>query len=100
MTVLTGAAKQIILCLLLALSCLLPASALSSTTPENRVWEIFSIGYDAPTAEVTDLGNHTETSTSNHDTAPIYSAPNEEIPTEANRTLVGQNAEFKAAEEA
>lgn len=79
-------------------TCFLPAYALTLTAPENRVWEIFSIRYDSATAEVTDLGSRTETSTSNYDTAPIHHVIIEELPTEANRSLIGQNAEFKAAD--
>ena len=90
--------KCILLWLALSFACFLPSSALTLTTPENRIWEIFSIGYDAPTAEATDLGSRTETSTSNYDTAPIHRAITEEIPTEANRSLFGQITEFKAAE--
>jgi hypothetical protein len=88
-----------ILWLTLALACFLPASALTLTAPENRIWEISSTGYDAPTSEVTDLGTRTETSTSDYDSAPIHRAATEEIPTEANRPLFGPNAEFKAADE-
>ena len=90
---------RIILWLTLAFACFLPASALTPSAPENCVWEIFTIGYDAPVAEATDLENRTETSTSNYDTAPIHRVATEEIPTDANRSLFGQNAEFKAAEE-
>jgi hypothetical protein len=93
-----NALKRVFLWLMLALASFLPASALTLTAPENRVWEIFSVGYDAPTTEATDLRNRTETSTSDYDTAPIYRATTEKIPTEANRALFGQNAEFKAAE--
>jgi hypothetical protein len=91
---------RIILWLALAFACFLPASALTLTAPENRVWEIFNIGYDAPVTETTDLGSHTKTSTSNYDTAPIHGAIADKIPTETNRVLFGQNAEFKAAEDA
>jgi hypothetical protein len=91
-------AKQIILWLTLAFACFLPAPALTPTAPENHAWKIFSIGYDAAFTEVTDLGNRTETSTSNYDTAPIRSGATEKIPTEANRSLFGPNAELKAAE--
>ncbi len=90
--------KTIILWLALAFACFLPAFALTPSAPENHVWEIFTIGYDAPVTEATDLGNHTVTSTSDYDSAPIHGAIAEEIPTEANRALFGQNAEFKAAE--
>jgi hypothetical protein len=93
-------ASKIILWLAFILGCFLPTSALTPSAPENRTWEIFSIGYDEAMTEGTGLGNRTETSTSDYDTAPIQSATTEEIPTEANRTLFGQNAEFKAAEEA
>jgi len=91
-------ASKIILWLAFILGCFLPTSALTPSAPENRTWEIFSIGYDEAMTEGTGLGNRTETSTSDYDTAPIQSATTEEIPTEANRTLFGQNAEFKAAE--
>ena len=93
-----NAVNRIILWLAFIFACLLPVSALTPTTPENSVWEIFSTGYDATTAEVTDAGNRTGTSTSNYDTSPIRGVANEEKPTEANRTLFGQSAEFKAAE--
>jgi hypothetical protein len=93
-------AKSTILWLMLALACFLPASALTPSAPENCVSEIFSIGYDAPTAEATDLGSSTETSTSDYDTAPIRGAITEDRPTEASRALFGQNAEFKAADTA
>jgi hypothetical protein len=66
-------AKQIILWLAFIVASFLPASALSPTAPETRVWEIFSIGYDAPTTQVADLESRTETSTSDYDTAPIHS---------------------------
>ncbi|HUB68499.1 MAG TPA: hypothetical protein VL981_13525 [Candidatus Methylacidiphilales bacterium] len=78
--------------------CFLPASALTITAPENRVWEILSVGCDAPTTEATDLENRTETSTSDYDSAPIHRAAIETKPTEAERTLFGPNAEFKAAD--
>jgi hypothetical protein len=84
---------------MLAITCFLPASALTPSAPENPIWEIFSIGYDAPTTEVTDIVSRAETSTSNYDTAPIHSATAEAKPTQANRALFGQIAEFKAAEE-
>lgn len=84
--------------LALALASFLPASALTPPAPGNCIWEISNIGYDAPATEVTELGSSTETSTSNYDTAPIHRAITEEIPIEANRSLLGQNAEFKAAE--
>ena len=91
-------AKQIILWLTVLFACLLPASALTPCTSETSVWEISSIGYDAPTTEVTDLASRAETPTSNYDTAPIPRAITEEIPIEANRTLFGSNIEFKAAD--
>lgn len=94
-----SATKQILLWLALAFACFVPASALTPTAPENSIWEIFNIGYDAPTVEATDLANRTETPISNYDTAPIHRAITEAIPTAANRSLFGPNAEFKAAEE-
>ena len=93
-----SAMKTIVAWLLLVFACFLPASALTQTAPENCAWEIFSIGYDAPPAEATDIGNRAETSTSNYDSAPILRAAVEKIPTDANRALFGPNAEFKAAE--
>lgn len=80
------AIKTLILWLTLTFAGFLPASALIIIVPENCIWEIFSIGYDAPTAEATDHENRTETSTSNYDSAPISRAVTEKIPTEANRT--------------
>jgi hypothetical protein len=47
--------KRIMMLQAFIFACFLPASALAPTARENRVWEIVSIGYDAPTAEVTDL---------------------------------------------
>lgn len=90
--------RGIALFLALIWVCILPASALTPSTPENCIWKIFSIGYDSVTAEATQLESHTETSTSDYDSAAIHVAITEEIPTEANRALFGQNAEFKAAE--
>lgn len=92
------ACKQIILWLAFICACFLPASALTPTAPENRVWEIFSTGYDAAVTEATDLGNLTETPTSNYDAAPIHRVSAETKPTAAERPLFGSNAEFKAAE--
>jgi hypothetical protein len=91
-------ALTLILWLAFFAACFLPASALTLTAPENRVWEIFSTGYDTAIAEVTDLGSRTETSTSDYDTAPIHHVIIEELSTGANRSLIGQNAEFEAAE--
>ena len=71
------AIKTLIIWLTLAFACFLSASALTPTLPENRIWEIFSIGYDAAVTEATDLGNRTETPTSNYDSAPIYSTATE-----------------------
>jgi len=93
-----NSAKLIILWLTLAFTCFLPALALTPSAPENRVWEISSTGYDAPTTEVTDLGSRTETSTSNYDTAPNHGTVTEDNQTEANRGSFGQIAEFKATE--
>lgn len=90
--------KSIILWLAFIIAGLLPASALTSFAPENCVWEIFSIGYDAAITEATNLGNRTQTPTSDYDTAPIHRAPTETIPTAVERPLFGPNAEFKAAE--
>jgi hypothetical protein len=92
-------AKQIILWLAFILAAFLPASALTLTAPENRIWEIFSTGYDSAIAEATDLGSRTETSTSDYDTAPIQRATTETKTTGAGRALFGQITEFKAAEE-
>jgi len=94
-----NAIKTIILWLTLTITCFLSAAALTTTAPENRVWEIFSIEYDAPVTAATDFGNRTETSKSNYDTAPIHGSTTEEIPTEAYRTLFGKSTEFKAAED-
>lgn len=63
--------KRVILWIALAVASLLPASALTPIAPENDVWEIFSTGYDAATAEVPDIESRTETSISGYDTAPI-----------------------------
>jgi len=95
-----NALNRLILWVALAFASFLPTLALTPTAPDNRVWEIFSTGYDAAVTKATDLESRTETPTSNYDTAPIYRATTEKIPTEANRALFGQNAEFKAAEEA
>ncbi len=84
--------RGIALFLALIWVCILPASALTPSTPENCIWKIFSIGYDSVTAEATQLESHTETSTSDYDSAAIHVAITEEIPTEANRALFGQNA--------
>lgn len=83
-------AKRFLLWLALAFACFLSASAIPQPAPENRVWGIFSIGYDAPVTETTDLINRAETSTSNYDTAPIHRATTEEMTTGANRALFGQ----------
>ena len=90
--------RTLLLWLLLAVACFMPASALTVTAPETRVWQIFSIGYDAAVTEVTDGSDRAETPTSDYDSAPIHCAATEEIPTAAKRALFGQNAEFKAAE--
>ncbi len=41
-------ARSIILWLGLAMACFLTVSALTPTAPENGVWQILSIVYDAP----------------------------------------------------
>jgi hypothetical protein len=99
-TQLTLLAKQNIFWLALVLACLLPASARASIAPENCIWEISSIGYDAPLSEATDLANRTETSTSNYDTAPIHRTDGEHRSALGTCVLFGPNAEFKAAETA
>lgn len=93
-----NALKGLILLLALAFACFLPASALSPSAPQNRVWEIFSIGYDAPVTEATALGNRTETSTSNYDTAPTHRAGSEHRAALGTCAFFAPNAEFKAAE--
>jgi hypothetical protein len=90
--------KRIILWLILVFAFFLPASALTPTAPENCVWEISSIEYDSPITEATDLGNRTETSTSNYDTASIHRTDGEHRSALGTCSLFGQNAEFKAAE--
>ena len=94
----TAKVKMAFLWLAFAVACLLPASALTPTAPENRVWEILSIGYDAASAEATDLESRTETSTSHYDTVPVQRAAAETKSTAGERPLFGPNAEFKAAE--
>ena len=56
-----NAVARAILWLALAFTCFIPASALTLTAPENRIWEIFSIGYDAASTEATDRESRTET---------------------------------------
>jgi hypothetical protein len=60
----TAMFRTILLWLTFVFACFLPASALTPTASENCIWGIFSIGYDATTIELTDLGNRTGTSTS------------------------------------
>jgi hypothetical protein len=88
--------KRMLLWLVAAIACFLPASALTPSAPENRIWEIFSTGYDAATTETTDTCNRTETPTSDYDTASIHSRATEGKPSEANNAFFGQSAEFKA----
>lgn len=64
-------AKAVLLWLTLALACFLPAAALPLAEPENCIWEISSIRYDAAITDTTGLGNRTETPTSNYDASPI-----------------------------
>ncbi len=98
LTVPMNIAKQIILWLALAFACFLPASALTLTAPENRVWEIFSIGYDAATAEAIIGYDAPVRLTSEYDEGPIHHAGDERRFALGTCALFGPNAEFKAAE--
>jgi len=92
-------ANRLILWLAFILACFLPPSAFTPTAPENCVWEIFSTWYDAAATEANSTYDRSAASTLTYDTTPIHGATTEAKSTEANRTLFGQNAEFKAAEE-
>jgi hypothetical protein len=93
-----NALRQIILWLTLALACFLPASALTVTAPENHVWEIFSIGYDAPTAEAIVGYDRPARLTSAYDNVQHHRAGSEHRSALGTCTLFGQNAELKAAD--
>jgi hypothetical protein len=90
-------AKLIILWLILALACFLPAAALTPTAPENRIWEILSTGYDAVGTPITNGYDYPVKSTSAYDQVPTHSIGAQARSFDVERALFGQNAEFKAA---
>jgi hypothetical protein len=72
-------AKAISGLLLLLAAFILPASALTLTAPENRVWEIFSTGYDAAETPAAIGTTAPVKSTCTYDQAPIHSTGAETV---------------------
>jgi hypothetical protein len=91
-------AKLIIIWLALAFTCFLPASALTPTATENRVWEISTVGYDTPLAQSITGYDSLVRPTSAYDEAPNHRADGDCRATLVTCALFGQSAEFKAAE--